>query len=127
MLFVGDLWVIVRALPGDSQSLTVTGVGNSLPSVNRSKAHGEETVHERLPKPKPYEVGMQISRRLYSEVSPQGGVWTTAPPPGRGVPRVSAPEREPDRRGASAGRSGAYVAQYSAQVCGSASGGVSQR
>ena len=29
--------VIPQALPGDSQSLTVAGVGNSLRSVNRSK------------------------------------------------------------------------------------------
>jgi len=27
-------------------------------------------------------MGMQISRGVYPEVSPQGGVWTTAPPSG---------------------------------------------
>src|SRR6476620_9379992 len=72
-------------------------------------------------------MGMQISRGVYPEVSSQGGVWTTASPSGRGVPGVSPAAREGDRGGASAIRSRASVAQYSAQVGGGTGGGVSQR
>src|SRR5262249_37298632 len=107
-----------------SQSLTVTGVENSLRSVNRAKCHGKETVHERLPKPKPYQMGMQISCGVHPQISAQGVVWAAPAVPGPGVPGASPSQREPDRGGTSAARSCPYVAQHSAQVCGGTGGGV---
>src|SRR5215813_4134026 len=115
------------AWPGDSQSLTVPGVANSLRSVNRLKVNGKETVHERVSNSKSYEMGMQISRRVYSEVPAQSAVRAVAELPGRRVPGVGAAEREPDRGRAFTGRSRAHVAVDSAQVCSGAGGGISQR
>jgi hypothetical protein len=114
------------ALLGDSQSLTVTGVVNSLRSVNRSKCNGKETVQERVSDSKSYEVGMQISRGVYSEVSAQSLVWAIAAVLGRGGAGVSAAERESRRRRAFASRPRTYAAVDSAQICGSAGGGIAE-
>src|SRR5262249_23002204 len=95
--------------------------------VNRAKFHGRETVHVRLSEPKPYEVGMQISRGVYSEVPAQSVVGAPTGTPGRGIPGVSAAEREPERRGTFAVRSCPYVDRYSAQVRRGTGGRVSQR
>jgi len=53
------------ALPGDSQSLTIAGLKNSLRSVNRSKFNGEETVHGRISEPKI--TILRQSRRIVTE------------------------------------------------------------
>src|SRR5512138_3746037 len=70
---------------------------------------------------------MQISRRVYSEVPAQSAVWAGAELLGGRVPGVGAAEGEPDRRRAFAGRSRAYAAVDSAQVCGGSGGWISQR
>src|SRR4029450_4616988 len=70
---------------------------------------------------------MQILYRLYSEVPAQSAVWAGAARVRRSVPGVGAAEREPGRGGAFAGRSRAYAALDSAQVCGGPGGGVSER
>src|SRR5712692_5889544 len=82
------------ALPGDSQSLTVPGIATSLRSVNRSQGHGKETDRERQPNPKPYEVGMQISCRVYPQRAAQSAVRSTARRLGRGVPGAGPTEGE---------------------------------
>lgn len=57
------------ALPGDSHSLTITGlVGKSLDS-EPLKVQEKETSHVRRTKFKPYQVGMQVSRGMDSEIS----------------------------------------------------------
>ena len=60
------------ALPGDSQSLTVTGVATDLRCVHRSAAHGKKTGHERLPEATLYEGGRQIAGGVASEAGSRG-------------------------------------------------------
>ena len=107
--------------------MTVTGVAHSLRAVNRATANGKETVHERVPDSKSYEMGMQIARGIYSDVSAHGAVWTVAQLPGRRVSGMSPTERESSRRRTLAGRSGASAAGASAHGCGGPGGRISQR
>src|SRR5437588_12307704 len=110
------------ALLEDSQSLTVPGVATSLQTVNRSHGHGKETDREGLPEPQSYQMGMQISRRLYPQGAPQGVVRSTARRLGRGVPGTGAAEGEQGGGGASAPGSRPHAALDSPQVCGVAGG-----
>jgi hypothetical protein len=72
-------------------------------------------------------MGMPIARGVYPEVPAESIVRATPQPLGRSVPRVSAPEGEPDRRRASTARSRAQGAVDSAQVRGGAGGGGFER
>ena len=56
-------------MPGDSQSLTIPGIQESLSAVNRSKFTAEEANSGRCKEFKPYKVGMQVSRGMDTEVS----------------------------------------------------------
>jgi hypothetical protein len=73
------------ALPEDSQILTAPGVPGSLPFVNRSKfTKGDKG--EDIRKPETYDMGMQISCGVHSEMSKEGVVWTVATRTRRSVP-----------------------------------------
>ena len=61
------------ALPGDSQSLTVPGIG-SLHRLNRSKFKQTEASCERLRKPEPLGMGLQVPRGLDPKVPQKGSV-----------------------------------------------------
>ena len=54
--------------------MTVPGVNESLPSVNRSKFSGKEAFDEPHPKPMSFGLGLQVSRCLDPQVSSQGAV-----------------------------------------------------
>jgi hypothetical protein len=56
-------------MPGDSQSLTIPGIQESLPTVNRSKFTGQEANSGRHKELKPYKMGMQVSCSMDTEVS----------------------------------------------------------
>jgi len=77
----------------------------------------------RVCRPKPLQVGVQISRGIYPEVSSPDAVWAIAAPLGRGVSKTGRAKGEPDRRGASDARSCAYADFDSAEVRGVARGG----
>jgi hypothetical protein len=68
------------ALPGDAQSLTVPGICESLPSVNRSRrgVTDREAFNGRCTEFKPYGMELQVSRRMDTEVSQKGGLRRTA-------------------------------------------------
>jgi hypothetical protein len=95
--------------------------------VTRAKYHGKETVPERLPQPKPYDVGMQIACGVSPAVPPPGRVWTTADAPGRDLPGAGPPQREPERRRAFAARSRPSGTLDAAQVGRGAGGGGAHR
>ena len=56
-------------MPGDSQSLTIPGIQESLPTVNRSKFTVQEASNETCAECKSYEVGMHVSRGMDTKVS----------------------------------------------------------
>jgi hypothetical protein len=56
-------------MPGDSQSLTIPGIQESLLAVNRSKFTAQEANSGRHKELKPYKVGMQVSCGMDTEVS----------------------------------------------------------
>lgn len=82
------------ALPGDLRSLTVPGVNESLPSVNRSKFSEKEAFDETHPKPKSFGLGLQVPRCLDTQVSPKGAVWSDSATSWGGPPRVGPATRE---------------------------------
>lgn len=82
------------ALPGDLRSLTVPGVNESLPSVNRSKFSEKEAFDETHPKPKSFGLGLQVPRCLDTQVSPKGAVWSDSATSWGGHPRVGPATRE---------------------------------
>ena len=57
------------ALPGDSQSLTVPGIIESLRRLNRSKLKLTEASGERVRKPMPLRMGLQVPCGLDTQVS----------------------------------------------------------
>jgi hypothetical protein len=57
------------ALPGDPKSLTVPGVNESLPSVNRSKFLEKEAFDQQRSKPMSFGMGLQVSRGLDTKMS----------------------------------------------------------
>lgn len=56
-------------MPGDSQRLTIPGIQERLPAVNLSKFTAEEANSGRCKVFTPYEMGMQVSRGMDTEVS----------------------------------------------------------
>jgi hypothetical protein len=65
------------------------------------QAHGEEIRDGREEKPKPYEVGLQISRGVYPELSAEGFVQGTAATHGRSIPAIGKAEGKLSGRRAS--------------------------
>ena len=65
-------------MPGDSQSLTIPGIQESLPTVSRSKFTAQEAKSERRKELKSYKVGMQVSCSMDTEVSEEGVVCGVA-------------------------------------------------
>jgi hypothetical protein len=62
------------ALPGDPKSLTVPGVIESLPSVNRSKFSEKEAFDEQQSKLKSFEMGLHVPHSLDTEISKKDAV-----------------------------------------------------
>src|SRR5579872_5860488 len=82
------------ALPGRHKKFDSSGSpSRTLDAVSR-QAHGEEIRDGREQKPKPYEVGVQISCGVYSQIPPQGAVQGIAAALGRGIAAVGQAERE---------------------------------
>src|SRR5882672_1166498 len=71
-------------------------------------------------------MGLQIPRRLYSQVPQKNDLWRIAPASWGGVSQAGATEREPDRGGSSSCGSRAYVDFDSAEICGVAGGWLHQ-
>ena len=84
------------ALPGDLQSLTVPGVNESLPSVNRSKFSEKEAFDEPHPKPKSFGLGLQVPCCMDTQISPEGSVWSDSAAPWGGHTRIGSVTREPN-------------------------------
>jgi len=67
-------------MPGDSQSLTFPGLYESPSNVNRSKFTEREAFMSNAQslshtKSKPYEVGMQISSHMDTEIPQERAIW----------------------------------------------------
>jgi hypothetical protein len=62
----------MRQSRGDSQSLTIPGASRESFDVNRSRHHNRKTQIERLPIIIAHEMGLQIPRGVYPEMSAQG-------------------------------------------------------
>ena len=77
------------ALLGDSQSLTFTGIYESLRTVNRSKFTVEEAFDERFTEFKPLSVGLQVPCCVDSKMSEKSAIWRTPEILGTGAQRVS--------------------------------------
>ena len=76
-------------MPGDSQSLTFPGLYESPSNVNRSKFTEREAFMSNTQSPKPYEVGMQISSHMDTEIPQKGAIWGSEEVFGRSVTGVS--------------------------------------
>ena len=64
--------------PGDRKSLIVPGIFESLPSVNRSKLIERKTLDIQHPKSKSYEVGLQVSSGVDSQMPEENFICTVA-------------------------------------------------
>ncbi len=71
------------ALPGDSKSLTVPGIFENLPIVNRAKLTEREVLDEQHTESKTYPLGLQVSFGVDSEMSEESVVWSVAQVSGR--------------------------------------------
>ena len=63
------------ALPGDLKSLTYAGVIESLSICELLRVSDREAFNEVCVKLMPYDVGLQVSHRLDTEVSKKGAIW----------------------------------------------------
>jgi hypothetical protein len=63
------------ALPGDLKSLTYAGVKESLSICELLKVSDREAFDEVRIKLMPYDVGLQVSHRMYTEVSKKSAIW----------------------------------------------------
>ena len=91
------------------------------PSKRKERLDGQDG------KPKPHEMGLQVPRSVHTQGTQKGVVPAAERAPGRGVPRVGAPQRESDRRRASDGRPRTHDDRDTAKVRGVKRGGVHQR
>ena len=62
--------------------------------MNRSKVTQKEAWNGTLRKLTPYQMGMQVSCGMDSEMAEEGSVWTTSEGAGAGPSRVGDAERE---------------------------------
>src|SRR5262249_33487882 len=92
------------------------------PKAQRKGSHDEG-----LPTITAPTVGMQISHRLYSKVSPKGVVYGTAERTRAGVSGTGATQGVSGGGGAFTCGSCPYVSEYSAQVCSCGHCGLSER
>lgn len=114
------------ALPEDPQSLTVPGVPVSLAIVNRSKfTKGDKS--EGIRNAQAYNLGVQISCGVHSEISEESTVWAIEAGTWERVPGTCRAKRMRDRRGALDGRSCAHADLGAAEVFGGTGHGVYQR
>jgi hypothetical protein len=115
-----------RLCRGGSRSLTNSGVHRrKLPTVSR-QAHERENHDGQVRKPKPHGVGVQIPRRVHTEMPATDAVRRTAQVPWRGFPKAGGTERKSNRGRASDAGPRAYNDRDSAEVCRVAGGWVHQ-
>lgn len=91
------------------------------------QATTQRKTYGRLPKLKSYKMELQISRRIYPQVSPPAVVWGGEAGIGRGVSPIGPAKGVRDRGGAFAARSGAPAAADPAEAGGLERGGVFER
>jgi hypothetical protein len=77
------------ALPGRQQKFDRSGSPSGTLLIVSREAHEKEIHDGRTGKPIPYEVGVQISRRIHSEMPSQGAVPGTAAAFGGSLPKFS--------------------------------------
>lgn len=63
------------ALPGDLKSLTYAGVEESLSICEQFKVSDGEAFDEVCIKSMPYDVGLQVSHCVDTEVSSESAIW----------------------------------------------------
>ena len=114
-------------MPGDSQSLTIPGLQERLPAVNRSKFTAQEARSGRRTELKPYEMGMQVSRGMDAEVSEEDVVCGAAEVFGVNVQGSRSAERVRSDGGASFARSYPHADIDAAQVFGFSGCRLSER
>lgn len=68
-------WEPPPALPEDLKSLTYAGVEESLSICEQLKVSDGEAFDEVCIKSMPYDVGLQVSSRLDTEVSSESAIW----------------------------------------------------
>src|SRR4051794_11007226 len=76
---------------------------------------------------KPHEVGVQIPRRVHSEVPPEDPLWRAETAFGGGFPQAGCAEGEPDRGRPPPARSRPYDDFDPAEICGVTGGRLYQR
>src|SRR5689334_774364 len=121
---VNSIEVSPRLCRGDSQRLTYTGRCDF--PVVPPKAQRKGSHDEGLPTITAHALGMQISYRLYSEVSEESVVYGLTERPWARVPGTRATEGVSSGGGAFAVGSCPYVSEYSPQVRGGGDCGVSE-
>jgi hypothetical protein len=103
-------------MPGGSRSLTIPGIQESLLTVNRSKFTAQEANSGRCTELKPYEMGMQVSCDMDTEVSEEDIVRGVTEIFGFNVQGTGYPEGVPGDRGASFIRSYSHTDIDTTQV-----------
>ena len=63
------------ALPGDLKSLTYAGVEESISIREQLKVSDGEAFDEVCIESMPYDVGLQVSHRVDTEVSSESAIW----------------------------------------------------
>gem|GEM_PF-3318355 len=100
------------ALPGDSPRFDLyDGLREFLISTKRKGIR-----NERVPEPEPYEMGLQISRGVYTEAAEEACLRGAAPAFGRDVSRIGLAQGSEDSGRAPDGRPRTYLHQHSAEV-----------
>jgi len=79
----------------------------------------QENLHDRIiSEHVPFQMGLQVSRHLHSQTSPQGAVWESEKTLGCHLPRTGTAERMPHHRRTLDARSRSHVHLDPAEICG---------
>src|SRR3989454_3217900 len=110
------------APPGDSPRFDLyDGPREFLISAKRKEIHDE-----RVPEPEPYEMGLQISRGVYSEATEEAGIRSVTATAWGDFSRIGLTQGVHDRGGTHDGRPCAHVLEHCAQIRGLERGWITE-
>src|SRR5437899_6100057 len=110
------------APPGDSPRFDLyDGPREFLISAKRKEVHDE-----RVPEPEPYEMGLQISRGVYSEATEEAGIRSVTATAWGDFSRIGLTQGVHDRGGTHDGRPCAHVLEHCAQIRGLERGWITE-
>ena len=112
------------ALPGRHSKFDRSGNGNQPLSREPLKVQRKRGYRERRREIIPHAVGVQVSCRVYTEMSAKESVPGVKETPGAGFSGIGPTEGKLDRRRPLVFGPCTYVGEYSAEICGVAGGGV---